>query len=119
MSPPAAAVAAAAANGHASAKAPSNKPAQDTPDHKTSEDPRTNSVQQAVAQHPYGGAANLRDIYTNQGKSRTSTSSARPSGFCFPSALVIAVVDCHGGLARSGILLMLGRRFPSADAMCD
>lgn len=57
-----------AANGHASTKPPASKPTGDTPDHKTSEDPRTNSVHQALAQHPYGGAANLRDIYTNQGE---------------------------------------------------
>lgn len=65
-------------NGQAGAKPPATKPAQSTPDHKTSEDPRTNSVHQALAQHPYGGAANLRDIYTNQGEYKRAFLSSSP-----------------------------------------
>ncbi|PWN46718.1 hypothetical protein IE53DRAFT_12305 [Violaceomyces palustris] len=45
---------------------PVAKPPQPTPDHKTSDDPRESSIQRAVFTHPFGGAANLRDIFTNQ-----------------------------------------------------
>ncbi|EPQ26122.1 uncharacterized protein PFL1_06330 [Pseudozyma flocculosa PF-1] len=42
------------------------KPPQPTPDHKTSDDPREDNLHLAIAKHPYGGAANLRDVFTNQ-----------------------------------------------------
>ncbi|SAM62714.1 related to NADP-dependent malic enzyme [Ustilago bromivora] len=46
--------------------APISKKAQVTPDDKTTNDPRDSNIHRAIAQHPYGGAANLRDVFTNQ-----------------------------------------------------
>ena len=48
--------------------APISKKAQVTPDDKTTNDPRDSNIHRAIAQHPYGGAANLRDVFTNQGE---------------------------------------------------
>lgn len=39
-----------------------------TPDDKTTDDPRDSNLHRAIHQHPYGGAANLRDVFTNQGE---------------------------------------------------
>ena len=55
-----------------SGAAPAAKPVQPTPDHKTTEDPRDDNLHHAIAKHPYGGAANLRDVFTNQGEFKDS-----------------------------------------------
>ncbi|KAI3492127.1 hypothetical protein L1887_43416 [Cichorium endivia] len=45
---------------------PVSKLAQTTPDDKTTEDPRDDNLRRAIASHTFGGAANLRDVFTNQ-----------------------------------------------------
>ncbi|TKY87797.1 hypothetical protein EX895_003378 [Sporisorium graminicola] len=45
-----------------------SKEAKVTPDDKTTEDPRDSNLHRAIHTHPYGGAANLRDVFTNQGE---------------------------------------------------
>lgn len=47
---------------------PVSKILQVTPDDKTTEDPRDSNLHRAIHSHPYGGAANLRDVFTNQGE---------------------------------------------------
>lgn len=47
---------------------PVSKLAQTTPDDKTTEDPRDDNLRRAIASHTFGGAANLRDVFTNQGE---------------------------------------------------
>ncbi|SYW81746.1 uncharacterized protein UHO2_00250 [Ustilago hordei] len=63
--------------------APISKKAQVTPDDKTTNDPRDSNIHRAIAQHPYGGAANLRDVFTNQVSwSRFFTLSNSPGALC-------------------------------------
>nr|CDI56411.1 related to nadp-dependent malic enzyme [Melanopsichium pennsylvanicum 4] len=44
------------------------KNTQVTPDDKITEDPRDSNLHRAIHSHPMGGAANLRDVFTNQGE---------------------------------------------------